>query len=97
MQRTRMAAQCGRMPAFSKLYLHSGPSDMAILSNHAPFFRLRRRAGQGSAYRTMTENTGIEVQRFATGKMYTQSWLTNLQRGKTAKPEPYVVTLKPEP
>ena len=89
MRRTRMAAQCGRMPAFSKLYLHSGPSDIAILSNHARHFRLwRRRAGQGGAYLTMTENTGIEVQRFATGKMYTQSWLTNLQRGKTAKPEP---------
>ena len=37
MRRTRMAAQCGRMPAFSKLYLHSGPSDIAISSNHAPF------------------------------------------------------------
>ena len=61
------------------------------------YFRLcRRRAGQGGAYLTITENTGIEVQRFATGKMYTQSWLTNLQRGKTAKPERYIVTLKPE-
>jgi hypothetical protein len=77
------------------------PAQRAIgyvhLEQPCAIFRLRRRAGQGGAYLTMTENTGIEVQRFATGKMYTQSWLTNLQRGKTAKPEPYVVTLKPEP
>ncbi len=75
------------------------PAQRAIRYRHleqsCAIFRLWRRAGQGGAYLTMTENTGIEVQRFATGKMYTQSWLTNLQRDKTAKPEPYV-THKPE-